>query len=350
MHIALLTPCAQEDISGNAVSTRRIATGLREAGDQVTVLEAGEVRDPEALRERLAALHPDLLHVKHAWKSGRLLGEELPPWPLVLQMPGTDLEGDLYDPERTGVVQRLMRASRAILVASEATAALARGALPEVAARVQVVPRGIRLGHGEPYPLRERLGIPYSGFLFLLPGGLRGVKNQGLAIAGLDPVVQRHPEVHLVLMGPVLEEQYGGAILEAVRLRRWCHHLDAIPHGAMAGAYDAADVVLNTSLAEGGSNAVLEAMSCGRPVLVSAVPGNLGLVRDGVTALTFKGVEGFTQVAQRLLADAPLRQRLGAQAQAWAREHHHPEREISALRRIYRACLQESQGPEVAES
>jgi hypothetical protein len=42
----------------------------------------------------------------------------------------------------------------------------------------------------------------------------------------------------------------------------------------MRSAYAGADVILNTSFAEGLSNALLEAIASGKPVLASNIPGN----------------------------------------------------------------------------
>jgi glycosyltransferase involved in cell wall biosynthesis len=56
----------------------------------------------------------------------------------------------------------------------------------------------------------------------------------------------------------------------------------------MASLLAQADVVLNSSVSEGGMpNSVLEALALERAVLVSDVPGNRALVEDEVTGLTF---------------------------------------------------------------
>jgi glycosyltransferase involved in cell wall biosynthesis len=56
---------------------------------------------------------------------------------------------------------------------------------------------------------------------------------------------------------------------------------------ALRAHYRAAGLVVNPSLYEGMPNVVLEAMSCGRAVLASKVPGNDSLVVDGNTGWLF---------------------------------------------------------------
>lgn len=58
-------------------------------------------------------------------------------------------------------------------------------------------------------------------------------------------------------------------------------YLGEIDHRAISGLYAAADLVLNTSLAEGQPQAALEGMSLGLPAIMTAVTGNLGIMTGG---------------------------------------------------------------------
>jgi len=72
------------------------------------------------------------------------------------------------------------------------------------------------------------------------------------------------------------------------------------------------------SRAESCSMALLEAMAAGVPVVASNVGGNAELVTDGTNGLLLppEDVDGLARTLSRLVADAPLRERLTAAARA----------------------------------
>jgi glycosyltransferase involved in cell wall biosynthesis len=81
------------------------------------------------------------------------------------------------------------------------------------------------------------------------------------------------------------------------------------------------DVAVLTSDSEGLSNAILEAMAAGLPVVAYDVGGNSELLSQGRGSLIPAGNEtGFADAVQNLLADFALRQQLGRKARDFARE------------------------------
>ncbi len=76
------------------------------------------------------------------------------------------------------------------------------------------------------------------------------------------------------------------------------------------------DLFVLSSIAEGISNTILEAMACGLPVIASNVGGNPELVADGVTGSLFAAgeVQALSQLMTRYLEDTSLRQKHGLAA------------------------------------
>ncbi|XP_076859324.1 glycosyltransferase 1 domain-containing protein 1-like [Brachyhypopomus gauderio] len=104
-------------------------------------------------------------------------------------------------------------------------------------------------------------------------------------------------------------------------------------------AMEKACAVVNSSLSEGMSAAILEAMDLGLPVLARDIPGNAAIVRHGVTGLLFSSPEDFVRLARRLLGDLELRARLGRTGKRYVRQHHSTTQERSTYQRLVDTLL-----------
>lgn len=91
--------------------------------------------------------------------------------------------------------------------------------------------------------------------------------------------------------------------------------------------YRSATIFALPSRVEGTPNALLEAMSCGLPVIVSdGAPGLLELVEDGVTGLVVpvNDASALASALRRLASNGELRNRLGEAARARVSEYDLP--------------------------
>ncbi len=162
--------------------------------------------------------------------------------------------------------------------------------------------------------LRARLGIGATDPVLLFVGGLCARKDPRLLIDALPAIAARHPRVHLLLVGPPLEAAYVAALHAAVARTGMTHavhfageQLD--PHPWFA----AADILVFASRLEGFGTVVPEAMGHHLPVVARRLPGvNDGFVLPGETGFLFDDAAQYLAAVLPLLADAALRQRLGA--------------------------------------
>lgn len=103
----------------------------------------------------------------------------------------------------------------------------------------------------------------------------------------------------------------------------------------------AADLFVLPSITEGLSNALLEAQAHGVPAVVSAIAGNLEVVRDGETGLCVPpdDAAALSQALGRLLTEPGLAERLGAAARLRAKREFSVEAMVAAHERLYQRLI-----------
>jgi glycosyltransferase involved in cell wall biosynthesis len=168
---------------------------------------------------------------------------------------------------------------------------------------------------------------PYT---FLIMGRISPSKGQATAVEALAKLVDRHPEVRLLVVG-------GGecAVLEALAAKLgvsgnidyWGYTDDQYQ------AYFASDAVLVCSKSEGMGRVAAEAMSVCRPVIGLNRTATPEIVEDGHTGLLFDGGAGPLAACMRQFVENPSWARtLGINGWQVAREKFNAE---SYTERVY---------------
>ncbi len=105
--------------------------------------------------------------------------------------------------------------------------------------------------------------------------------------------------------------------------------------------YDLLELVLLPSRIEGLSQALLEAMALGKPVIASAAAGNRDLITDDVDGCLVEPLdpEAWCRTIEKLLARPATATRLGEAARLTARQTFSLERTVRHTADLYRAML-----------
>jgi glycosyltransferase involved in cell wall biosynthesis len=101
-----------------------------------------------------------------------------------------------------------------------------------------------------------------------------------------------------------------------------------------------ADVVAHPSLEEGMSNALMEAMAAGRPIVATSVGGTPELIAGRGLLIPEADSAALAEGITRLLADRVLAARLGETARSWSREHLSANAMVERHIRIYSKLLE----------
>lgn len=339
MRVALLGPA-------NSIHLQRWAHGLVERGHEVCVLtqhdverallpaaarvvllphrgELGYFRNAWRVRELLLPWRPDILNAHYASGYGTtaaLCGVR----PLLLSVWGSDVYDFPYEGAfKARLIRGNLRRATAIASTSEAMARQVRRLVPEIG-EIAVTPFGVDLqrfaavDHGSREPARELV----IGIVKLLTPKY-GVDLLLRAFAGLcaDPRVQALPQacrLAIVGDGPQRAELQG--LAEQLGVAGRTTFTGAVPHDEVPAWLHRMDICAAPSRLDSESFgvAVIEAGACGLPVVVSDAGGLPEVVTHEQTGLIVPrdDVPALQAALTRLVLDAPLRARLGAQGRA----------------------------------
>jgi len=209
---------------------------------------------------------------------------------------------------------------------------------------VAVVPYGVDARFA-PRPPRADLRARYelgTGPVALFLGGLKPRKNLPTLLETWAAVTARHPDARLLIAGggPLLGSLR--ALAESRRLGGSVRFTGYVPEAEKADHFNLADVFVFPSAMEGFGLAVAEAMASGLPVVASDRGAIPELLADGEGGFLCDPArpELLGDRLQRLLADAPLRAKLGAANAERIERHFRWERCVAATRRVYEDAIE----------
>jgi glycosyltransferase involved in cell wall biosynthesis len=135
-----------------------------------------------------------------------------------------------------------------------------------------VISNGINLNHFQPMDVgdfHERFKIPEDKVKLLFVGRLFPEKSVDTLIKAMPHIVKKYPNTHLMLVGaghlrPKLEK-----LTASLKMEKCITFLGFISEEDKILAFNASDIFILPSLAELEGMVVLEAMACGKPIIIS---------------------------------------------------------------------------------
>lgn len=334
----MVTPFAKVQ-RGNSLTAARIKSGLITRGFQIDLLSLEDHNWREQLQHALKQSQYSLVHGFHALYFSQVL-QMVPAMrdlPIILTTTGTDIHYDLEGDQRAMVLDTMHTVQKIVLFNDDFGNRLL-SASPELKDKLITIPQGVYLETGS-IKTRQELGFSEDDFLFLLPSGLRAVKNIDLAIDALAELHQAYPVIRLLIIGAVIDESYGKLIMNRINTQPWITYLGEIPHDQMVSILTQGDVVLNTSNSEGQPQAALEAMSLGKPCILTAVPGNLNLIQEGKEGFYINTRADLVKAAHTLLNSPALRKEMGRKARQLIETRFTLQHELDGYSRLYEEII-----------
>lgn len=190
--------------------------------------------------------------------------------------------------------------------------------------------------------IRRSLGFGPERRIAGTVGWLREVKDHETLIRAFFRVKESVPESVLMIIGKSPDASRIG------RLRRMAAERGLEDTVLFLGErtdipelLSAMDVYVNSSVYEGMSNTILEAMACGKPVVATRVGGNPMIVEDGTTGILVPPRDE-ASLADAVLAvfnDAGRAAGMGEAGRRRVESRHSMTRMIDMNQDLYRACL-----------
>ena len=272
------------------------------------------------VRRVIRAWNPDVIHCRNwnAWPdtfvAALLTGKRRG---LIWSVHGYHTAIDNWPALRLQAAKLLARYTWNLLTISQHTAEAYARAFAIPRERFTVVNNGVDCERFFPSrdkrSQRQKLGFPLDAFISVTVASLTPIKNH-LALIRAAALDRDRSNSHYYIIGdgklrPVIEAEVGRlGLTDRVHL---LGHSDRVPEYLRA-----ADVFVLPSKLEGMSNAILEAMASGLPVIANRVGGNPEILKDTTHGILIKSCTPQTLFAActRLREQPALRAAMGSAA------------------------------------
>lgn len=209
--------------------------------------------------------------------------------PLVTMSWGSDL---LHDAERSlfqNWIARYVLSRTSVLVGDcQAVAEKARQ-LGFPVERIVLFPWGVDLNHftpGKAVSLRRKLGWE-KDLILLSNRSWEPIYGVDLVIRAFARIKGLIPQARLLLLGDGSQNDDIRGMITRFGLKDRVHLAGRIDLKTLPEYYRAADLFLSASHSDGSSVSLMEAMACGKPAIVSDIPGNQEWIHENENGWLF---------------------------------------------------------------
>ena len=310
MNIILITPAGPDFRSGNRNTAVRWAKWLRELGHRVTIQVVWDGKPADLMIA---------LHARRSFDSIQRFHVTYPSRPLIVALTGTDLYRDIQtDPNAQSAMKW---ATRMIVLQEEGLSQLE----DTLARKTRIIYQSSTV---------SKLWKPLQrSFTVTVIGHLREEKDPFRAAMALKHIPADLP-IRVVQIGQSLSQamtdQAKALALKDLRYR-W---LGELPHWKTMEWLARSNVMVNSSLMEGGANVICEALAIGVPVIASHISGNIGMLgKDYIGYFPPGDSNALAELLTRACRDESFSSQLVAQCHA--RQYLvQPNREKESLRQL----------------
>lgn len=124
----------------------------------------------------------------------------------------------------------------------------------------------------DPGDFLQSFNISHDAAKILYVGRLHPEKNIPTLLYAMPHIIKKEPRAHLMLVGSGILKEELETIVRTLKIQEHVTFLGKVSDNDLVRAYNSCDIFVLPSLAELEGMVVLEAMACGKPVLVADSP------------------------------------------------------------------------------
>jgi glycosyltransferase involved in cell wall biosynthesis len=323
--------------------TSPVAAALEKHGARVQYLPGKNLVDPGRFRQMLSFVRRGQYDIVHTHLTfSNILGTTaafLSRTPAVATLHNERIHRRRFFAIKFGVETLLLRhvSKEVIAVGYSAEQAHRRrleGKVIRIIPNAMEMPKSISLE--ERQALRTTLAGDASRPLVITVGRLTQQKGYADLLTAFALVTHRFPQAKLLIVGAGVLREALQAQIASLGLQ-WQAELLGL-RSDVPGLLAAADIYVNSSLWEGLSEALLEGMAAGLPVVATSVGDAPRVVIPGAGALTPPGApEGLANELCALLGDPEKARASGEIARQYVLRCHNPQDWAEKILELYRA-------------
>ena len=202
--------------------------------------------------------------------------------------------------------------------------------------KISTFPMGVDEAFFEKGKNRKK-SLDTPSFTVVSNRNLLPIYNLSLLIRAIPMVLKEEPEVKFIIAGEGPERQNLEKEVNDLKISSHVQFLGQIPHGEMPSLLSRANVYVSTSLYDGTSISLLEAMACGVFPIVTGIPSNQEWITDDQNGflISIKNENHLARKIVEALRRPALLTEAGEKNQKIVEERGHWKRTIRGITGIY---------------
>ncbi|XP_053557829.1 glycosyltransferase 1 domain-containing protein 1 isoform X2 [Bombina bombina] len=312
--------------TGNATTAQRIKHHLEAAGHTIVLKDATAIESSSEVSKLIFKENIEGALVIHLYKAGRFILGNIIPFGTIFG--GTDINEDAKDDQKFRVMGAVLEEARFAVAFTPKIKDMAAACWPHCLHKIHIQPQGILTKPSVSFNCEtflQNAGIQRNLenlHLFLLICGLRKVKDPLYLVEAFQEWHEKEPNVYLALIGPMVDPVFTNEVKAKLLNTHGIHLIQEIPQPDLQALVKRSFAVVNSSISEGMSAAILEAMDLEVPVLARDIPGNSAIIKHEDTGLLFSTPQDFVQLAKRLMREPALKRRIITNAREYVHINH----------------------------